>query len=285
MNFGELLHEAYHGLGATKTFTATGGSTTTAIGASGEIEEEFTNEDEGLVIVSRTTDGLAPVFEFSRWLRENYDESTFTFTLADTLSDAVGAGDEVTVVDNLDFPIYETKRAVNAGLRMLPGVKLQDISITTSSAYEYTLPIGIKLRNIEKVDIQTDTTDNEWKTIDYWYQDTAAAGIQNKLIFKREPDTGKVLRITYMGVHPKLEDYDDEVHESVDQELAVALAMERIWDWKKNQQGEDEANSTVNNYNAAAQLAVNLMSKFIKDIPQKKRRTWVPNRTWQGSGY
>ncbi|MCP4143164.1 MAG: hypothetical protein GY755_23235, partial [Chloroflexi bacterium] len=114
-----LIQDGVSTLGrvGSRIILATGGSTTTAIDTKlNSIEPDYRDDDETLVrgtlIVTRTTDGLAPQGEFQRITA--YSETSAQITM-DAVSAAVGAGDTCRIIHS-QFKLEEIIELANQAL-------------------------------------------------------------------------------------------------------------------------------------------------------------------------
>jgi hypothetical protein len=232
MNLSNLLQDAYRILGRTKTFVATGGSATTAICTN--LKEEFTDDDmaDWSLFVSSTTDGLTPQGKFA--LISSYAETENTITVP-TLTDAIGAGDVITLADS-QFPLQEMISLANLALQSLGNIPVTpDTSITTEAGHtEYTLPKSLKYNNLWKVQYQLytdDSSDNGWVTLNPSEYEVVPSNADSDatLILRDELDSGHTIKVWYIGTHPTLSIYSSVISEYVHPVLAAnALVLQAV---------------------------------------------------------
>lgn len=241
-----LLQRVYRKLGGTYITTATSGSTTTAadtklvdVLGDGNTDDAYNG---GTVIVIKDADGAAaaPEGEFSRV--SDYTASTFLFTLNSTLTAAVASGDTF-LFTTQDYPLTSMIEIVNDALSYLGDIPILDTSITTASQQtEYTLPVAVKRENLLRVEIQgqtDDANDNQWVDIPNFRIAPAVAGSAGTLIIPQYA-SGYTVRLTYLGIHPRVSAYADPIAEIIHPDLAVACVVAHALEWINVQQGATE---------------------------------------------
>jgi len=231
-----LLESAYRALGRTKTFLATGGSATTIIATS--LAEKLLESDvaDNAFFISTTTDALTPQGKFG--LVTSYVEDTTTFTIP-TVTDVVGAGDLITLVDG-QFPLYEMISLANSALSYLGDLVLIDTSLTTADDQtEYAIPVAVKRDKPVKVQISTDTDTNsyQWKTLQPSTYEIvpATGGSTGLLIFRDELPSGYTLKIWYSAPHPDVSVYSSVISEYIHPELAKCSLVLKALEWINSQ--------------------------------------------------
>lgn len=220
MNLGQLLEKI---LPIQVEGIATGGSTSTVVDSDLVGKYDTDAFKDGLVFIHSTTDGLAPVNEFS--IATAYADSTGTFSVSPSLTTAVGAGDYYSIADP-QFRKAPAIRIVNETLRDFGIISLTDTSLTASAnTLEYTLPLALKAWPLDKVEIGN-TTDG-FEEVNDWYVVPATAGSQAKLVFNSQPRydgttaSNQTLRIWYRDYHPVVDTYDDKIAETIPEARAV----------------------------------------------------------------
>lgn len=274
---GNLITDLYDDLSQLTKELASGGSSSSAVcskliglGSDGDY-------DGGILIVAKTTDGLAPQGEISRI--SAYVDSTGTFTLETTLTATIGSGDTIQF-SNSQYPPLTMIDIINRGLRSLGEIALVNDSITTAAGQsEYTYPVALKGDRPLMVEIQTnaDTDDNEWEEITNYSIKPAAANSTGLIIFKEPLDNGKTIRIWYRGSHPTLSAYTDYIQETITPILAVAAAKEKAAEWLVQQtNGADQFASQQ--FNVASQNLLNKMTLNPMWSPRRKNK----RLSWRG---
>lgn len=209
---------------------ATGGSATTVIDTNRPEEDEPEDFEDGTLIVLRDSAGAgaAPEGEFSRIV--SYAPGTNTFTVADTLTAAVASGDRYGVTSNIVHH-DEILEMANDALRQLGDVPFMDTSITTAASQtEYTLPVALKEyapRRISVQGITTDANDNRWIDIDNWDYTFTNAGSTALLILPQLPQD-RTVRVMYLGQHPAVNAFSDDISEYIHPVLFRASFVERL---------------------------------------------------------
>lgn len=219
MNLGQLLEKV---LPISLEGKATDGSTTTIVDTDLIGKYDTDAFKDGIAFIHSTTDGLSPVSQFS--ILNAYADGTGTFTVATAYSATVGAGDYYSIADP-QFRLIPVLRVVNDALREFGIISLVDTSLTTSEALEYTLPLALKARPLDKVELGN-TTDG-FEELSDWYVLPATGGTQGKLVFNTQPDydgstaSNRTLRIWYKDYHPVVDTYDDYISETIPEARAV----------------------------------------------------------------
>ncbi len=228
MQLGELLEAVYRNIhDDVVDGVATGGSATTIIDTT---RTTFpTNKFKNWVaFISRTTDGLTPQGKYSvisAW-------TTGGTATMDTVTDAVGAGDEYSFCKGT-IPLYTLIKLCGDALRKLGRVEVDDISLTTlTDTRRYTMPIATKGNVIPRSIYLRDTDDYTRLSTPNYKILPAAGGSTETLEFTVNPSVGHTIVIKYMGLHPTLTAYNSYVNESIHPELAVAACVERAFWWK-----------------------------------------------------
>jgi hypothetical protein len=241
-----LLQAAWQRLGQFKRWTATGGSTTTAINTLWAGVEDLIYEDDdpaliyGTLVVIRDAGGAgaAPEGEFGQIT--DYDSSTPTITM-DALSTGVAVGDRIGVASPL-FPLEDMITCVNLALRRFGEIDVPDTSITiVANQSEYSLPAAIQQRPqaVYRQTVQT-TSNNQWELVSGWSVVQATPGSQWTLIVP--PLTvGYKLKVVYRGFHPTLYSYSADIAETIHPELAITATLAEAYQWYNNQVGGSNA--------------------------------------------
>ena len=226
---GKLLSDVLSDIGVLKRGRASGGSTTTIV-ESGRVDsagdEVYTG---GSAFILRDSAGLsaAPEGQFARIT--SYASGSGTFTLTDTLTAVVASGDRYGVV-SLNYPIDDLIEFVNDALQQFD-IPLINTSITSAEAQtEYDLPVALKERDLLRVRYQgrtDDSNDNKWHDIYDWKIVPASPGSVGILIIP-QISSGRTVQLWYMGKHPTLNAYDDEIAEVINPRVARAAVKERI---------------------------------------------------------
>lgn len=209
---------------------ATGGSTTTLEDDNRSEDDEPEDFENATLIVLRDSAGAsaAPEGEFSRVTE--YDASTTTFTLADTLTAAIASGDRYGVTGN-QFHHDELIELLYKGLVQLGDISFEDTSLTTGNDQtEYILPAGLK--QYKHLDIYYqgktgDSNDNKWIKIHDWDVSYTAGG-STALLYLPQLTSARTIRIVYWGQHPVVNDFDDDISEYLHPVLVRASFVERL---------------------------------------------------------
>lgn len=227
---------------------ATGGSTTTVV----DTNTIYTTTNAlagGTAVIVRDAGGAAaaPEGEFSRI--SAFDSGTKTFTLASTLTSAVASGDAV-LLATPKIKLPQMIQAINDGLANLGLITLVDTSLSTvAQQREYSLPVGLKINRIIDVLLQTKTGDSDdnryvsiFGSVRFF---PAAPGTVGILELLEDFPTSRTIKIIYEGVHPTLSAFSDKVSETIEEELAVAAAMDKALTWIVSKRGDSALGTFV----------------------------------------
>ena len=246
MNLGQLLVQS---LPIVLEGKATGGSTTTIIDSTltGKFDDD--SFKEALAFVRVTTDGLAPVDQYS--ILSGYVDSTGTFTFSPAVTAAVGAGDYYAIADPV-WNLYTVLRLVNQAFKKMGIISLTDTSLTfAASTLRYNLPAAVARYSIERLEIGDDT--NGWVDYgtpgsaglyDHIYPSTATG--THVLEFRRLIPRNQVsqvspgdqtIRIWYKGYHDILDTYDDSISGTIPDPLAIEYVKSELMSYLLEKEG------------------------------------------------
>jgi hypothetical protein len=254
LTLSKVMARAWREMGFSIDILATGGSTTTII----DTNSQYTADDSnvgGTALVVRDDGGagVAPEGEFKRI--SDYVASTKTFTVASAFSAAVAANDSI-LLATPRIRLPQMIQAVNDGLANLGTISLVDTSLSLSAGtFEYNLPVGLKISELK--DILVYDGSQYISVIGYVDYFPAAPGSTGILRFRETPYTD-TLRVVYEGVHPTLAAYSDKVSETIQEELAVAAAIDKALTWYVSKRGDSALGTfTVQRWNDAKQTLGN----------------------------
>jgi len=186
----------------------------------------------GTLIVTTTTDGLAPQGEYSRI--SGYAQSTGTLTVDTAFTGALGSGDVCMIIYNR-YPVEDLIELCNQSLRGLGWFYTIDTSLTTSATRDYTLPIAAKGNNPVDISIYLDS--DQRVSISNFKYITAGPGTEATIQFDTDPAVGKTLYIIYKYNHPTLTAFDDVLDESIPQTVAQWALSVAIQRWQNPTEG------------------------------------------------
>ncbi len=238
LTLSKVMQRAWTELGHLTEVTATGGGTTTVIDTLG-VAAKFTSDDAlvggtAIVMYDAGGAGAAPEGEFGRI--NDYVASTATFTI-EALTAAIAAGDRIGLC-RPTIAYQQMRQAVNDGLANLGTISLVDISLTTTSALQYTLPATLKIKKITDILIQ-DYDNGPYRSVIGLFEDYPAAPGSTGILEAREVlQSGRTLKILYEGVHPTLTVYSSVISETIQEELAVAAAVDKALTWLVSKRGD-----------------------------------------------
>jgi hypothetical protein len=246
LTLSKVMARAWRELGFAIDILATGGSATTIVDAN----TQYTSDDAllgGTAIITRDAGGAgaSPEGKFSRIT--DFVASTKTFTI-DTVTDAVASGDSVLLATpRIKMP--QMIQAVNDGLTDLGTITLVNTSLAGVAAQtEYALPVGLKIKRLVDVQYQTrtnDSDDNQYRSIIGQTEYVPAAPGSTGLLILPQLPASQTIKIIYEGVHPTLAAYSDVVSETIQEELAVAAAINKVLTWYVSKRGDSALDTFV----------------------------------------
>lgn len=227
-----VLQEIYRRLGAVVS-TLTDGSDVLAVDAKltdvlgeGNVDDFVNN---GTLIVVKTTDGAAPIGEFT--VITDYDSSANAFTLSPALTAPLEAGDKVLYI-GADFPLNDVIEVVNDALKYIGEIPVYDDTLTTAdNTTEYDLPANVAGKEI--LDVQYAT--NSGLPDDNQFYPVEGFNPANGRLVLPYLTGGYGLRIIYRGIHSRVEDFDDAISPFFNPELVHAAAFAHVVQWKNDQ--------------------------------------------------
>lgn len=276
-----LLQQGYRKLRNTRVSTATGGSTTTIVDSTlieklgDSNEDDILNGGTVIVIIDAGGANAAPEGEI-RYITD-YTAATGTITFA-AMTAAVASGDTYMLVSR-DFPLYDMLEVANDALLYLGRVApTPDVSLTTAANQtEYDLPLALKgayLLDVQVQGITSDSNNNQWQTLTTWSVKPSSAGSAGLLVIPQMA-AGYIIKITYLGLHPRVSVYSDYISEYIHPDVAVRSFVAHAWEWL-NQNGGSADDLT-------RQLEDRAWNKL--DISMAKHRLLLPPRRIIGAAH
>lgn len=271
MILSDVMRKAWTNIGHLASIKATGGSATTVV----DTNTRYTTDDSlkgGTAIVIATTDGLTPQGKYGRI--SAFVASTKTFTI-DTVTDAIGAGDEIGLVKS-QISAIQMAQAVNDALAYHIGtISLVDTSLTTvADQTEYAIPVGLKIKQLTDVLLQTITDDadnNQYKSIKGNTKYFPAAPGSTGLLVIPEYDAGYKIKLVYEGLHPALTAYNSVVSETIQEELIVAATVDKALEWLVSKRGDSALGGfLIQRRNEAIQVVAN--AKFTSPVYREHKK-------------
>lgn len=278
MNLGELTYRVAREMGGGVLFegVATGGSETTIVDTNrAEADDYWVNGTAWLV---STTDGLKPIWEMSRI--SAWDVDNWTATLETTLTAAVAALDRYALCKKR-YPLNNVLiPSVNNALAEMGLVPHEDTSshVTEANETEYTLASAINGRELRQVWIQRvdDADNNKWEELFNWGVAFGDVAVADTLILRRQPPTGKKLRLVYMKPHDGMFLFSDPLNEHVAiSRVVYAAALDAIKWYRDKTRLEDFDKKIDELENKKAKAEV------LYPIPYPQK----PGRSLMGYGY
>jgi len=237
MNLGQLLVQS---LPIVLEGKATSG--TVAIAADSGLIGKYDDDSfkEGLAFIRQTTDGLAPVDEFS--VITGYVDSTGSITFSPFVSAAVEAGDYYAVADPI-WNLYTVLRLVDKAFKSKGILSLTDTSLTgVASTLRYNLPEALWAYPLEKVEVGNNTDGftelGGWKKIH-----PSTSGGTHVLEFSTQPPydsttaANQTFRIWYKGYHATLDTYEDKISGTIPNALAIEWVKTELMDYALEKEG------------------------------------------------
>lgn len=228
VTFYDLIKELANRVGDVRNSTATGGSTTTLVDTTLAEANEYYNN--GTLLIDQTTPVAVKV--------STYASATNTFTLASTLSVAVGAGDSYTAIRSW-FPLDVLERSINQAILESEKIMAVDETLTLVADQErYSLPTNVT-QDIRRVEIGTEG-DDDWKIHYAW----RVEGGQLRFVGFNPSDASKTCRIHYVTQQAQMSTLTDELSELVNRDRLITAACKHMLIWRNHKVGRDEPNTT-----------------------------------------
>jgi hypothetical protein len=243
LNAGKLLRETYDYLGQVNYSRVTGTQATNAI-TDTSIVDKYPDDAWDAIFISAVTLDAAPQDQFARV--SAFDAATGIFTLLDPLTIAPPDESSYGFVSSL-YPVETIFNLINPALKMIGYLPVTCAQGFTSDQKEYDLPTAVTKFRPVKVEYQVEVGVGEpWFEISD-YRVTPGYPTAVGKIYLPNPPTGTG-RITYMAEHADVEAYDDDIHEMVDETLAIyALALKSLeWQIGRTQGAEDYVKDEYN---------------------------------------
>lgn len=233
LTLSKVCQRAWREMGFSVDILATGGSATTVV----DSNTQYTSDNSllgGTAVVVRDAAGAGASPEGKLSRISAFVASTKTFTI-DTVTDAISAGDSI-LLATPRIKLPQMIQSVNDGLANLGTVSLVDTSISlVGSTYSYNLPVGLKIKELKDLLVFDGVMYQSVKGLAHYFP--AAPGTVGILQFSQIPFTN-TLKIIYEGVHPTLSAYSDVISETIQEELAVAAAIDKALTWYISKRGD-----------------------------------------------
>ena len=237
-----LLQRVFRRLKVARMSKATGGSTTTIVDTKlaeylGDSNEaDYLNNWTAIIVKDAGGAGADPEGKFDTI---SDHDGINTITLPNSLTTAVAVGDTYMYISP-DFPLLDMIEVVNDALVSLGNIAAVDISLASAANQtEYSLPVALKgnqLLNIEVQGITTDSNDNRYYQVSNWSITPAVPGTAATLLLPQLA-SGYTIRITYLGMHPRVSAYADYISEYIHPEVAAAACVAHALQWYNTQRG------------------------------------------------
>ena len=258
------------GIGALNVGRATDGSTTTIVDTVFETSLKNNTWKRGTALILRDSAGAAaaPEGEFS----EIASASGSTWTLIDTLTDAVTSGDRYGVLES-DFGGHENLiEMASIAIQSLGDTIVVDTTTLDSAdnQTEYAWAAEWQRSMPIRIDIQTNTedaNDNKWVQTHDWEVIPGAVGEAGLIIFHGQLPASRDIRVWYEGQHPDLNAFDDEISQFIDPNLARAAFTEALRGYLLSEDYTDR--DLRDGYNKAAQELEDARREF---------KIWKPSK-------
>ncbi len=263
----DIMHGSFSELGQLVSGVTTAGDGISLTDSLLKGKDDAWNQGTAFITYDVGGSGAAPEGEFARIT--DYVRTSGKVT-AD-FSEDVATGDHYALASRR-WSTDDMIAIVNRGLRRLGNIpKLDETLTTAANQTEYTLPAGLKgsLRKVWR--LTSTTTDNEKPVkMSDWY-------VQNGiLIFRRQPPSGQVLRLTGMGTHARLSLFGDTLDIAIALERAIAETTYHAYRFLiKRTEGEDRG--LFQDANDAADYRDEARTEYpiVAPLPEYKP-TWMP---------
>ncbi len=237
MNLGQLLVQS---LPVVLEGKATGGTSATIVDSSLTGKYDDDSFKEALAFIRVTTDGLAPVDQYS--IISGYVDSTGTFTVSPVLTATVGAGDYYAIADPI-WNLYTVLRLVGQAFQKMGLISLTDVSLTVASnTLRYNLPAAVARYPIEKVEVGNNT--DGFRDVGGWQKiHPATATGTHVLEFVTQPPydlvtpANETIRIWYKGYHSTLDTYEDAISGTIPDPLAIEYVRNELFNYLLEKEG------------------------------------------------
>lgn len=240
----QLLQDIYTELGQLRVGIASDGSASTLedVSLAGRHADD---EWKGGALFVQQAGAAAPEGEFAAV--SAFEAYSGTFTLAGSLSAAIGAGDRYGLCSAY-YPLETMIELVNAGLRALGDIPLvNEDTLTTAGESSYVAILEWTRRRPLRIDylaIPGMSAADPWRTVHDWDFVPEGPGGPALIIFGDALPAGRKVRVWYQTAHPRLSVHDDLLAGAIAPELAVAAGLERALRWQNARLGGDSQLAT-----------------------------------------
>lgn len=198
------------------------------------------------------------------------DNAATTITVVSAMTASFSTGDYYGFTKK-DFRSQDMVLYVNMALMRIGNIGIKDTSITTASNQtEYTFPVALKKGDVRGIYIQgntNDSDDNQWVNVHEWHIEPGTAG-NTSLIILPQYESGRTIKIEYLGNHAAVTSGVSEIDEAIHPELAKAALKVVL-----NNRRTEGAIGTVDGYNQ-------LYNKYDDELDKMRIRypVWKPVR-------
>lgn len=282
--FGSLIAEVAMNAGMAWHGVCTGGTTSTIVDTTYRTQEADDHWLYGSVVITKTTDGFAPIDQYA--FVSDFVGSTGTITVppAEVFSSAPQASDEYVVIDPR-LPLAIIKNKVNLALENLKRIVVDTATVTLAdNDTEYTLvaDAAMDLRKVW-VSTETGTDNNEWREVDGWsLQYSATVGDPPKLIIPiYYAVAGYTLKYEYAYPHPTLTQGISKLDETIQDEEVTYPATLDCLVWMKQQHKTDDFDQAISHWQGKVQELE--LTKAKRHHPRTGKKFSVTQRhSWHG---
>ncbi len=226
----DVMLGTFDELGQLVSGVCTGGGASTLVDSGLKGKDDSWNGGSAFITYDAAAGAAAPEGEFA----EITDYARATGTVTADFSADVASGDHYALASKR-WSARDIIAIINRATRRLGAIPKVDTSITTAAnTTEYTLPAGF--RNVRRVYQHLSTaTDNEQPVkLSDWYEEN------NILIFRRQPQSGYVLRLVAKGLASPMPLYNSTLDTAIPLERAIAEATYHAYRFLiRRTEGED----------------------------------------------
>jgi hypothetical protein len=230
VNLGQLLVQSLPIVLEGKT---TGGDANSVIDntLTGKFDDD--SFKDAMLFIRVTTDGLAPVDQYS--IIQSYVDSTGEFTVSPDFTAAVGAGDYYAIADPI-WNLYTVLRLVNVAFKKMGMISLTNESLTIAdNTLLYNLPEALWGYPIDRVEIGNNS--EGFANIGGYERIYPSSGSGTHVLsFTTQPREGTV-RIWYKGYHDTLDTYNDPISPTIPDPLAIEYVKNELFNYLLEKEG------------------------------------------------
>ena len=226
-------------VGIVNISNSTAGTVTTVIDSA--LSQDTSDDDfnGGTIFMIRSTGASTSIDGQFRKIAD-YEAGTGTFTLGSSILSS-GPNPTTYGYTTPEFKHELLVQMANDALQAVGDLVFIDKNTLVSSAAvnEYQMEIAWKRARPMRIDIQGDVSStasrNSWRSVsDFEYEPASAGSTAGRIIFDDYLPTGRKIRIWYETPHAEVWVSSAAIDERVHPELAVALMVERMYEYRNS---------------------------------------------------